>query len=105
MNNNYNFPFRKVGLSCILLTFLLSQNALASGETNDKKLKNIPKVSVHDFIVEHSRTDSLKNIQNKATQKADSVTVGTKSNTGASYNILFQVIYRNSFSEIFEEAK
>jgi hypothetical protein len=105
MKNKLHPSIQKAGLICVLFSFLLVQNAFASGETNEKKSIVISKMNMNKFGPATCKTDSLKGLQSRATQKSDSLSVGTKNTTGASYNILFQVIYRNSFSDIFESGK
>ena len=92
-------------LTALFLLLGCGHSALASGETDGKKNNN-PKAKILEkqtFCL--IKTDSLKNNSGSVLQKNDSIEhKKTKPNTGASYNILFQVIYRNSFSDIFEEA-
>lgn len=93
-----------IALNCIL--FSIAQNSYAKGETSEEKRKIITSKFLESQKIQSMNTDSLKTLAKTKLHQNDSISSKEKtSSTGASYNILFQVIYRNSFSEIFEEKK
>ena len=94
--------FLKISLFVFLFAFY-HQAAFAIGE-NMKGGDNEAKEKVKPACTKENQTDSLKAKSNYATVKEDSVksTQKSKPQSGASFNILFQVIYKNSFSEIFD---
>lgn len=104
MKKLVNTPFKKSFVLTTAIMFLGLGTAFAKSETEDKKPKNSSAKAIVEKALLQVSTDSLKSTQ-KVESVADSATVKSKHSAPASYNILFQVIYRNSFSEIFEENK
>ncbi len=82
----------------LVVSFSLS-NAFADSE-DEKPYNEIIKALVEKALLRHE-TDTIKQAQQVEAVK-DTASVQQKS-AAASYNILFQVIYRKSFSEIFGE--
>lgn len=93
---------RKVGIIILLLASFYAFDVSAK-EKEDEKEKE--KVEAEPDKKECAKTDSLNALKERAVLK-DSLNQ-SKSNTPSSmssmsYNILFQVIYRYSFKEIFD---
>ncbi|MFQ3215364.1 MAG: hypothetical protein ACJAT1_001860 [Marivirga sp.] len=96
---------KTTGLILSILFFAFSHNSFARGQEFNNTTKKSKALNNQRIIL--NKTDTLKTLSKVKIQEKDSVssTEKTNVNSGASYNILFQVIYRNSFSEIFEEKK
>ena len=97
------------GIRFLAVVFLITaygQTAYATGGDEVKKVKTPKQTQLTKEYEVAQNTDSLSNKKKEIVQKNDSTvsTQKTKTPSGASYNILFQVIYRNSLSEIFEES-
>jgi len=105
MKKLVNTPFKKSFVLTTVIMFLGLGTAFAKSETEDKKPKNSSTKALVEKALLQVSTDSLKNDQTTTKSVSDSTVVKSKQSAPASYNILFQVIYRNSFSEIFEENK
>ncbi|MBK6265563.1 hypothetical protein JKA74_10985 [Marivirga sp. S37H4] len=99
-------PLKSIGLALVLGIFTITAGFASNLHTEDKEKLPDPKKTAtsKDPVKKTIKTDSLTNY-NKET-KSDSITVHKAHNPSSmssmSYNILFQVIYRYSFSEIFD---
>lgn len=105
MKRHYKLLANALSILMISMLLLSAQNLhAATGETNNKKDTDPKSKILERQAFSLIKTDSLKS-NSKSIHRNDSLsyTSKEKSNSGVSYNILFQVIYRNSFSEIFEE--
>lgn len=98
---------RSIGLICMLGFFTISGGYAADSikEEEKKKTEDAEKKSSLEPDKKGVKADSISNFSKKAEAKTDST--ASKSNnpssmSSMSYNILFQVIYRFSFSEIFD---
>lgn len=96
--------FKKTGIIILLLGAFCSFDVLA--RERDNKIREIERVEIEPETKKKcAKTDSLNNIRERAMVK-DSLSRHTKntpsSMSSMSYNILFQVIYRYSFKEIFD---
>jgi len=96
------FDFKKTSIIIFLLVAVFAFDVSAK-EKEDKKEKE--KVETEPEKKKCNKTDSLNNLKEKVMVK-DSLNED-KHNTPSSmssmsYNILFQVIYRYSFKEIFD---
>jgi hypothetical protein len=94
--------FKKAGIIILLLASFYAFDVSAK-EKKDKKEKE--KVEAEPEKKKCEKTDSLNALKERAILK-DSVDQNKKnapsSMSSMSYNILFQVIYRYSFKEIFD---
>lgn len=95
-----------IGLALGLTFFTISTGLASDYKTVDKDKTPDPKkdVSSKDPVKKISKTDSLSNYtnDNKASDSIAHKAHNPSSMSSMSYNILFQVIYRFSFSEIFD---
>jgi hypothetical protein len=105
MKKTTNVSLKSTSLILSILFFAFSQNLFAA----EQEFKTTPKKSkvLNNQHVLLNKTDTLKTLSKGKIHEKDSISSSEKTNvsSGASYNILFQVIYRNSFSEIFEDKK
>jgi len=96
------FDFKK---SCIIILLLGAFCAFdATAKEKEKEEKKNSKVEAEPEKKKCNKTDSLSQLSEKAIV-ADSVNRDNNtpsSMSSMSYNILFQVIYRYSFKEIFD---
>ena len=96
------FDLKRSYLIILLLGAFCAFDVSAKGKRISEKIE--PEPDKNKTV----RTDSLENLKERALiVNVDSVTEDKKTNTPSSmssmsYNILFQVIYRYSFKEIFD---
>lgn len=95
------FDFKKTGIIILLLGAFCAFDVSAKKEGEEEKEK---KVETEPEKKKCEKTDSLNILKERAVLK-DSVNHNKNtpsSMSSMSYNILFQVIYRYSFKEIFD---
>lgn len=97
------FDFKKVSIIVLLLSAFFAFDVLA--KEKEEKNKEKEKVEAEPEKKKCEKTDSLNQFKERAIVK-DTVEQNKhnapSSMSSMSYNILFQVIYRYSFKEIFD---
>jgi hypothetical protein len=93
--------FKKTSFIILLLVAFFAFDVSAK----EKEEKDNAKVEAEPEKKKCEKTDSLKNLEKRAIVKdslSEEKSTTPSSMSSMSYNILFQVIYRYSFKEIFE---